>query len=125
MEINDEIELRILNTMLIQARFYDNDYDLKDYYGSPYTGKIHKKIIDELRTKQFQGKNMYYPNDSDFSIEGYRDSSVWIRNIKKHIENIDNWKELSIEIRKAVVKDFIYPFTLNQKNFDKLVSFNL
>jgi len=125
MEINDEIELRILNTMLIQARFYDNDYDRKDYYGSPYTGKIHKKIIDELRTKQFEGKNLWYSKESDLSIEDYHDSSVWLGNIKMHIENIDNWKELMLEARIEVIKCFIYPFTLNQKNFEELVSYNL
>ena len=123
MKINDEIELRILNVLLIQARFYDNNYDRKDYYGSPFTGKIHKKIIDALqKIKSSNGKLMYYQNESDFLIEKYHDCHIWIENIKKHITNIDEWSKLSLENKEGVIHDFIYPFILSQETIKDLCS---
>ncbi|HKC67322.1 MAG TPA: hypothetical protein VKG26_03780 [Bacteroidia bacterium] len=125
MEIKSEIELRILNGLLIQARFYDNNYEKKDYYASPVTGTIHKKIIDELRMITFNDKLIYYPNEDDFFIERYHDSSIWLNNIKAHVTNIDNWRELSLDLRKDITHNFIYPFILSQVTFDEICNYNL
>ncbi len=116
MEINDLDEILILNRVIMTIRFHQSDYDNKDVVGSPFIGSVHKKILDELRSKL---SNIdYLKSEEDMTIEKY---PSYIEVIKKHTINIDNWKGLSTNIRIEVIKDMVYPFTIKPETMSKLI----
>ena len=113
-----DAEIIALSKALRFVRFQSEDYDAREFAGSPLIAEVHKRV-SEAAGEYYKSKNIPFQDEWP-SIESIKS---YLKVIKIHIKNVNNWRELKPEHRDSFLKTLVYPYKISDETFAGWIQF--
>jgi len=109
-------QLIALSKTLFFVKCQSQSLDIKELVMSPYTGQLLSKVMKELEP-YYQEHLPSYKFENEF-IES---NPEYMETVKFHIKNVENWHELSHEIKLSIIKTLIEPMNYQEYTIEDIL----
>ena len=112
----DSLEYYTLSKLIHFVKFNCQDYQARNFAGSPIIGEILKKVVVESNPK--------YVERNSFNVESEGPSYNLIFNgIKRNLDITVEWEEMSEELRIEHIKVLAMPYILSEEQIKTLYNY--
>ena len=118
MKIEQTDELLALQKALFFVKFGNEEYDAHYLAVSPILGKLLKQTKDELSKQTPKQYGSEINGGGWGSIEDYPD---FLLKVSMHINHVDNWHKLDVNIKQEVIENLCSPFSVSEMTVGKLI----
>jgi hypothetical protein len=111
-------ELVALSKALQFVRFSSEDYDAKEFAGSPHIAEVYKRVC-EATNEYYKSLNIRVSEEWPFieTVKGY------LNVVKVHIKHTNNWPDLQPSQKDLYVKTLIFPYKVSDKTISELIQY--